>query len=158
MVNTVDKEPLRVEYGRVVEIEYQVRLSSGKIVDSSDKSGGAAIFVCGKGNFPKPVEENIVGLTPGERKIIFVPPNYTYGRYDPGKVLLVGMEKISGKAEVGKLVKAADEFGFKRPAVIRSIWENAMILDFNHPLAGKSLYFEVLVKNVRITSMQNDKE
>ena len=147
---------LRVEHGRLVEMEYQVRLSTGKVVDSSEKTGGPVVFVCGKGNFPKPVEENIVGLAPGERKVIFVTPNYTYGRYDPEKVSLVAIERISGEVEVGKVVKAPDEFGLRQPALVKSIWESAMMLDFNHPLAGKTLHFEVFVKDVRITKTQKD--
>ncbi len=145
---------LRVEHGRLVEMEYQVRLSSGKVVDSSENSGGPVTFVCGKGNFPKPVEENIVGLAPGEKKVIFVPPNYTYGRYDPEKVSLVAVERVTGEVEVGKVVKAPDEFGLIRPALVKSILVSAMMLDFNHPLAGKTLHFEVFVKDVRITTTQ----
>jgi FKBP-type peptidyl-prolyl cis-trans isomerase 2 len=147
---------LRVEHGRLVEMEYQVRLSSGKVVDSSEKAGGPVTFVCGKGNFPKPVEENIIGLAPGEKKVIFVPPNYTYGHYDPGKVSLVAIERVSGEVEVGKVVKAPDEFGLRRPALVKSILASATMLDFNHPLAGKTLHFEVFVKNVRITKTQED--
>ncbi|OPL17174.1 MAG: hypothetical protein AVO38_06150 [delta proteobacterium ML8_D] len=147
---------LRVEYGRLVEMEYQVRLSSGKIVDSSEKSGGSVTFICGKGNFPKPVEENIVGLAPGEKKVIFVSPNHTYGHYDPRKISLVALEKISGKAEVGKVVKVSDEYGLRRPALVKSIWGSAIMLDFNHPLAGKTLHFEVFVKDVRVITTQGD--
>jgi FKBP-type peptidyl-prolyl cis-trans isomerase SlyD len=155
-MDVTKKVLLRVEQGRLVKMEYQVRLSSGKIVDSSEKAGGPVTFICGKGIFPKPVEENIVGLAPGEKKVIFVPPSYTYGRYDPGKVSLVAIERISGKVEVGKVVKAPDEFGLIRPALVKSILASAMMLDFNHPLAGKTLHFEVFVKDVRITTTQED--
>lgn len=155
-MDVTKKALLRVEQGRLVEMEYQVRLPSGKIVDSSEKTGGPVTFVCGKGNFPKPVEENIVGLAPGEKKVIFVPPGYTYGRYDPGKVSLVAIERVSGEVEVGKVVKAPDEFGLRRPALVKSILASATMLDFNHPLAGKTLHFEVFVKNVRITTTQED--
>ncbi|NIA08933.1 MAG: hypothetical protein GWP10_04000 [Nitrospiraceae bacterium] len=149
-MNDREKISLRVTYGKVVTIEYEVRLSSGKVIDSSEKSGGPSVFVCGKGNFPRPVEEGIVGLAPGEKKVISVPPKYTYGYYDPTKVTLVAIERVSGKAEIGKVVKAPDEFGLRRLALVRSIWEGAMMLDFNHPLAGKSLNFEVFVKDVRL--------
>ena len=145
-----EKVSLCVKYGKLVTIEYEVRLPSGKVVDSSKKSGGPIAFVCGKGNFPKPVEEGIVGLTPGEKKIISIPPKYTYGYYDPTKVTLVAIERVSGKAEVGKAVKAPDEFGLRRLAVVRSVWEGAMMVDFNHPLAGKCLDFEVSIKDVRL--------
>jgi len=156
ITDMAEKVILRVEHGRLVEMEYQVRLSSGKVVDSSEKSGGPVTFICGRGSFPKPVEENIVGLAPGEKKVIFVPPNYIYGRYDPVNVSLVAIERVSGEVQIGKVVKAPDEFGLRRPALVKSIWGGAFMLDFNHPLAGKTLYFEVFVKDVRITTMQED--
>ncbi len=139
----------RVEWGKMVVIEYQVRLTSGKVVDSSEKAGGPVSFICGSGDFPKPVEEGVVGMSPGERRIIPVPPHFTYGVYDPKKVTLVAVERVSGEIETGKVVKAPDEFGLKRPALIRAIWEGALMLDFNHPLAGKMLHFEVHIKDVR---------
>jgi hypothetical protein len=112
ITDMAEKVILRVEHGRLVEMEYQVRLSSGKVVDSSEKSGGPVTFICGRGSFPKPVEENIVGLAPGEKKVIFVPPNYIYGRYDPVNVSLVAIERVSGEVQIGKVVKAPDESGF----------------------------------------------
>lgn len=139
----------RVEWGKIVVIEYQVRLSSGKVVDSSEKSGGAVSFVCGSGDFPRPVEEGLVGMYPGQKRIIPVPPDFTYGIYDPKKVILVPVERVSGEIEHGKVVKAPDELGLKRPGLIRAVWEGAVMLDFNHPLAGKLLHFEIEIKEVR---------
>lgn len=88
--------------------------------------------------------------------MILVSPNHTYGHYDPRKISLVAMERISGKAEVGKVVKVSDEYGLRRPALVKSIWGSAVMLDFNHPLAGKTLHFEVFVKDVRVTTTQED--
>lgn len=144
----VDRASRRVEYGRLIVIEYEVRLPTGKVVDSSE-SGGHAAFVCGRGDFPRPVEEGVIGLSVGQRKVIVVPPEYTYGFYDPKKVSLVAVERITEKIEVGKIVKAPDEFGLRRPALVRSVWKGALMLDFNHPLAGKTLHFEVVVKDIR---------
>lgn len=145
----MEVEILRVERGRLVVIDYEVRLKSGKVVDSSAKSGGPAAFVCGEGSFPPPVEEGIIGLAPGESKVIPVPPEFTYGLYDPKKVRLVASERIGEEAEPGKVVKAPDEFGLKRPAIIRSVWHGAILLDFNHPLAGQILHFDVVIREVK---------
>ncbi len=68
----------------------------------------------------------------------------------------MAVERVTGEVEIGKVVKAPDEFGLRRPAMVKSIWESAMMLDFNHPLAGKTLHFEVFVKDVRITTTQED--
>ncbi len=140
---------IRIEIGKLVVMDYQVRLPSGKVVDSSQKGGGPVAFVCGSGDFPKPVEEGLVGLAPGERRVIPVPPQHTYGDYDPCKVCLVAAERVSGDIEMGKVVKAPDEFGIIKPALIRAIWEGALMLDFNHPMAGKTLHFEVIIRDVR---------
>jgi len=139
----------KVEIGKMVVMDYHVRLPSGKVVDSSEKSGGPVAFICGSGDFPKPVEEGLIGLEPGERRVIPVPPQHTYGDYDPKKVCLVASERISGEAEMGKVVKAPDEFGIVKPALVRAIWEGAIMLDFNHPMAGKTLHFEVIIRDVR---------
>jgi len=138
-----------VESGCVVIMDYVVRLVTGKVVDSSEKSGGPASFVCGSGSFPRPVEEGIVGLAPGESKIITVHPFYAYGLYDPRKQMLVASERISGPVETGKVIKVPDELGITRPAVIRDVWKGAIMVDFNHPLAGQVLKFEVSIREVR---------
>jgi len=140
---------IRIEKGHWVVMDYTVKLKTGKVVDSSEKAGGPAAFVCGNGDFPEPVEEGILGLTPGDSRLIVVPPAYTYGFYDPKKVCLVASERITEQVETGKVVKAPDEFGIRRPAVVRAIWDGAIMLDFNHPLAGQILHFEVFIKEVR---------
>ncbi|MEZ0329558.1 MAG: FKBP-type peptidyl-prolyl cis-trans isomerase [Dissulfuribacterales bacterium] len=143
-----EKHTIRVDFGFEVVIEYQIRLKNGKVVDSSEKSGGPVRLICGNGDFPRPVEEGIVGMKPGDIKVIPVPPQYTYGLYDPKQVVLVAAERIYEEIAVGKIVKAPDEFGLKRPAVIKRFWEGAVLLDFNHPLAGQTMLFEVKIRDI----------
>lgn len=147
-MSTMEDHTLQVDFGFEVVIEYQIRLKTGKIVNSSEKSGGLVRFICGNGDFPRPVEEGIVGLKPGEIKIIPVPPQYTYGLYNPKQVVLVAAERIYEEIAVGKMVKAPDEFGLKRPALIKKFWEGVVLLDFNHPLAGQTLLFEVKIRDI----------
>lgn len=138
----------RIRPGFMVIMDYVVRLKTGKVVDSSEKSGGPARFVCGQGIFPKPVEEGILGMAPGDETIIKVHPFYGYGMYDPRKQVLVAAERVSGTIETGKVIKAPDEFGIKRPAVVRTIFNGAILVDFNHPLAGQTLLFEIFIRDV----------
>ncbi len=137
-----------VQRGSRVVMDFVVRLSSGKVVDSSEKGGGPASFVCGKGDFPKPVEEGIIGLSPGDVKTITVHPFYGYGLYDPRKQMLVAIERVPQPVEPGKVVKVPDALGITRPAIVRDIWPGAIMVDFNHPLAGQVLKFEVVVRQV----------
>ncbi len=145
----IAREMIRVEPGCTVVMDYVVRLLTGKVVDSSAKSGGPASFVCGNGDFPRPVEDGIIGLSPGDSKIITVHPFFAYGLYDPKKLLLVAAERITGAIEHGKVIKVPDQLGITRPAVVRDIWPGAIMVDFNHPLAGQVLKFEVTIREVR---------
>lgn len=147
-MTTMENHTLRVDFGFEVVIEYQVRLKNGQLVDSSEKAGGLVRFICGHGDFPRPVEEGIVGLKPGDRKVIPVPPQYTYGHYNPKQVVLVAAERIYEEIAIGKMVKAPDEFGLKRPALIKKFWEGVVLLDFNHPLAGQTMFFEINIRDI----------
>ncbi|MDA8162256.1 MAG: FKBP-type peptidyl-prolyl cis-trans isomerase [Desulfobacteraceae bacterium] len=150
---------MKVGYGKIVVVEYRVRLSSGQVVDSSHKAGGPLKFLYGQGGFPPPVESGIIGLMPGDIKTIIVPPIFGYGVYSQKKVRLISIERISEEIEIGRTIKAPDEFGLRRPAIVRSIWQGAVLADFNHPLAGKSLYFEIEIKDVFCADEQkNGKE
>ncbi len=140
---------IRAAPGMVVLMEYKVRVATGKVVDSSEKSGGPVAIICGKGDFPPPVEEAIIGLGPGDQRVVTVPPEYAYGVYDPKKQVLVASERVSGEIDIGKVIKAPDEFGIKRPAIVRSIMDGALMVDFNHPLSGQILKFEILIKDVQ---------
>ncbi len=145
-----------VKPGRVVIMDYVVRLVTGKIVDSSEKTGSPASFICGSGSFPKPVEEGIVGMSAGDSRSITVHPFYAYGLYDPGKQVLVASERISGQIEAGKIIKVPDQLGITRPAVIREVWNGAIMVDFNHPLAGQVLKFEVTIRQVTPASSTHE--
>ncbi len=137
-----------VQKGSRVIMDFVVKLATGKVVDSSEKGGGPASFICGQGDFPKPVEEAIVGMAPGDIKTITVHPFYGYGLYDPRKQMLVAIERIPGPVEQGKVVKVPDALGITRPAVVRDVWPGAIMVDFNHPLAGQVLKFEVVIRDV----------
>jgi len=145
-----------VEDGCIVTMDYVVSLVTGKVIDSSEKSGRPASFICGRGNFPKPVEEGILGLAPGDSKIIKVHPFYAYGLYDPKKQLLIASERISVPVDEGKVIKVPDELGITRPAVIRDIWKGAIMVDFNHPLAGQILTFEVSIRRIQAAPSEEE--
>ncbi len=149
-LNADDKRnDTEVTDGCLVTLDYEVKLPSGKLVDSSAKTGGPARIICGQGQFPRPVEEQIVGLKVGDRRVIDVSPEYTYGYYDLKKVVLVARERISGDIELGKVSNAPDDFGIRRPAVVLQVWEGAVLVDFNHPLAGKLIKFEVVIRDIK---------
>lgn len=142
-------EKITVQKGKQVIIDYQVRLATGQLVDSAEKTGGPVSFVCGAGEFLQPVEEKIIGLETGESIAVIVPPVYTYGYYDNKKVILIARERINGEISKGKPIKAPDEFGIQKQGFVVSEWQGALLIDFNHPLAGKHLNFFVKILEIK---------
>jgi FKBP-type peptidyl-prolyl cis-trans isomerase 2 len=151
--SSLSSQATEVTEGSTVIMEYSVRLANGKEVDSSARNGGAVSFICGENRFPEPVEKGILGMQPGDTKVIPVEPVYTYGFYDPKKQILVASERVKEKAEPGKIIKAPDEFGIRRQAVVRAVWNGAILVDFNHPLAGQTLYFNINLKGIKLSPM-----
>ncbi len=141
-------EKITVQKGKQVIIDYQVRLTTGQVVDSAEKTGPVS-FICGAGEFLQPVEEKIIGLKKGESVAVNVSPMYTYGYYDHKKVILIAKERVSGEITRGKPIKAPDYYGIHQQGFIVSEWQGAILVDFNHPLAGKNLIFFVKILEIK---------
>ncbi|WP_456432703.1 FKBP-type peptidyl-prolyl cis-trans isomerase [Thermosulfuriphilus sp.] len=133
-----------VNRGVRVVISYRV-WASGKVVDASSQP---VTFICGQGKFMPYVEEALIGAKVGERRRITVPPEHHYGRYDPSKLIAVSRERLPGGVAPGEVVRLADEYWVIRPALVRQLADNYAVVDFNHPLAGKDLQFEVEILEV----------
>ncbi|MBA2849255.1 peptidylprolyl isomerase [Thermosulfuriphilus ammonigenes] len=130
--------------GAKVTISYRV-LAAGKVVDVSKSP---VSFICGEGQFMPYVEEALIGAKVGETRHIVVPPQYHYGPYDPLKLVAISRERLPQGANPGEVVRLVDEFWVLRPALIREINEGYAFVDFNHPLAGKELQFEVEILGI----------
>ena len=131
--------------GKTVAIEYTLTLEDGSTVQSN--VGGAPLsFVAGKGQIIPGLEAALEGKAARERVKVTVPPEQAYGISDPQKMQQVSLDKIPEEArKVGKLLRAE---GIDGPVRVAEVRPDAVVLDFNHPLAGKALTFDVLVLSI----------
>ncbi|MBI5838655.1 MAG: peptidylprolyl isomerase [Chloroflexi bacterium] len=138
-----------VQDGQVVTMEYTLRVD-GEVIDSSEKND-ALEFLAGHDNIIPGLEREMIGMKIGESKEVIIAPGDGYGEFDKEAYLDVprGEFPADMKIEEGMELHVSDESGEQRYARIDSIENETVHLDFNHPLAGAELHFNVKVVGLR---------
>lgn len=136
-----------IEDGSQVKIHYTLTVD-GDVVDSSDGRDPLSYTQGGRQIIPG-LEEELIGMGEGEAKAVTVPPEKGYGVHNPEAVVEVPrqtFESLDG-LEVGAMVQGQMN-GRDFQARVVEIGAEAVQLDLNHPLAGKTLHFDVTVVDV----------
>jgi FKBP-type peptidyl-prolyl cis-trans isomerase SlpA len=115
-------------------------------VDSTFKTKPAE-FVLGDGNLLPGFEEFLIGLTVGDHKTFNVPAEKAFGQTNPQNIqeMKRSVFAVDMPLSPGLVVSFADAAKAELPGVIKSIEGDYVMVDFNHPLAGKDLEFEVQI-------------
>jgi len=128
----------------VLSVEYEGSFEDGTVFDSSS-GGGPLEFLTGTGSVIPGFEKGIIGMGIGEQKKIIIPPEEGYGPARPELIITLGrgvLEGVPNPVE-GMEIVATLESGQQVPVRIVRIDDKNATLDFNHPLAGKTLIFKV---------------
>jgi len=137
-----------IEKGSTVRIEYTVTDETGNLLDTT-KGGRSLQFTQGQKEMIPAVERQLLGMHPGEEKKVVVTPEEGYGPVDPTAQTEVPKEAIPpGAQEVGKRLVARTQSGQPRLVMVKEVKERTVVLDLNHPLAGKTLLIDVKVLEV----------
>ncbi|MBD3897943.1 FKBP-type peptidyl-prolyl cis-trans isomerase [Halomonas sp. ML-15] len=132
-----------------VTLHFTLKLEDGTVVDSTrDKQ--PATFQVGDGNLPPGFEAPLQGLAEGDTGSYQIGPEHAFGQHNPQNVQLLKRDDFEDvEPEVGTVMSFADAAGGELPGVIASLDGEQVEVDFNHPLAGRTLTFEVEVIKVR---------
>ncbi len=142
---------MAIENNQVVSIEYEVR-DGDKVVDSN-VGGQPLVFMFGKGQIIPGLEEGIKNMSAGEKGDVMVKAADAYGDYNPEATQEVPKEQFAGiDLEEGMTLYGQGEDGGTVQVVVKEIKDDAVVVDFNHPMAGKDLMFTVTINNVRDAS------
>lgn len=142
MSNTVKPDSL-------VTLNY--RLATGddvELVSTFDAS--PATLQLGSGELAPPLEACIVGLPVGERHVFLLEPEQAFGAHNPQLVQRMPRAELpaGGKIELHSLVEFGTPQGARFSGLLREVDADTAVVDFNHPLAGKSVRFEVEIVGV----------
>ncbi|MBI5352846.1 MAG: peptidylprolyl isomerase [Chloroflexi bacterium] len=138
-----------VQDGQVVSMEYTLRVD-GEVLDSSDGVGPLQ-FLAGYDNIVPGLEREMIGMKLGESKDVVVSPEDGYGEFEDEAFMEVPRTEFPADMELeeGVELNVTDEDGKNQYARIESITDETVRLDFNHPLAGAELHFNVKVVALR---------
>jgi FKBP-type peptidyl-prolyl cis-trans isomerase SlyD len=144
-----DKDLKLVATDLVVTMDYVLTVE-GEMWDSSEEEGPIQ-FLQGHGNIIKGLEQQISGMAIGESREIRVDPESGYGLFDPDQIVDVPMSEFPEEIplEPGVELEMKDKEGDTLFARIISVGKTRVKMDFNHPLAGRELHFEVAILDLR---------
>lgn len=132
---------------KTITLHFEIRLQSGDVVDSNF-SGQPATFTIGDGSMLAGFEAAMFGLQAGDRQTFQITPEHGFGMSNPSNIQKVGRDSFAGmELESGLVIGFQDASG-ELPGVVVSFDDKNVSVDFNHPLAGKNLEFEVEILEV----------
>ncbi len=144
---------MAIEKNQIVSIEYEV--SDGEKIVDSNIGGMPLVFMFGKGQIIPGLENAIANMSIGEKAEVVVKAEDAYGEYDNEAKQEVPRDQFSGiDLEVGMTLYGQGEDGGTVQVVVKEIAQESVIIDFNHPLAGKNLSFVVVINNIREASAE----
>jgi len=142
-----------IEQNDVVGIKYEVKeAKTGDVVDSN-KDGEILKFIIGKGQIIPGLEKQLVGKKQDDRADILVEAKEAYGEYNAEAEQLVPIEQFGGiELEIGMPLYGQSEDGQTVAVRVKDLTDTTVLVDYNHPLAGKDLMFSVEIVKVREAS------
>ena len=136
---------------QVVAMFYELKdAKTGEILESNMQVGQEISFLTGRGHIIEKLEEEVLKLNKGDTKIISISAADSCGEYDPNAVQVLPKEQFAGiELKEGMELFGQGEQGENVRVIVKSIGEDNVTVDFNHPYAGKDLEFKVQIFDKR---------
>ncbi len=141
-----------VQDNMIVTLDYKL-IAEDEILENTE-GGEPIMFIQGIGQIIPGLENALYDLEVGDQKTVVIQPEDAYGEYDPESLQDAKKEEFSEEIplDVGTFLDLEDDEGDILSAQIIAAEEDTVTLDFNHPLAGKTLTFELIVTDLRTAS------
>jgi len=139
----------KVNKGDTIKVHYTGKLENGKVFDSS-KNRQPLQFEVGAGKVIKGFEDAVVGLEVGEKKTVTIPAKDAYGSYDENLLIEIPKKNVPEAItpEVGMRLQLVNQQGQAAHVVVTEVQDETVKLDANHPLAGKTLVFDLEILEI----------
>ena len=140
----------QVKKGDTVKVHYHGKLTDGTTFDSSEGREPLE-FEVGAGMMIKGFDDGVLDMNVGEKKTISIAPEDAYGPSDPDNIIEFPISNFPEdmKPEAGMQLNMRDNTGNTFPVVISEVKEESVLLDANHPLAGKELIFDIELVEIK---------
>lgn len=136
----------------VVSLEYTLRSDAGETLDSS-AGEGPLVYLHGYENIVPGLERQLAGKQKGDALQVSVSPEEGYGPRDPRKTMEVPRSQLPpGAPQVGMMLRGQSQAGDIISLWITAVGPDSVTVDGNHPMAGRTLHFDVTVLDVRVAT------
>jgi FKBP-type peptidyl-prolyl cis-trans isomerase 2 len=137
-----------IKSGDNVTVNYTGRLEDGTIFDSSLNEGRTPLVATlGQGQLIPGFEEGLIGLSTGEKRTVEIEPENAYGQHNPMMIQEIEKTNVPEGVQVGDTLQGMNQYG-PINVTVSEVKEETVVLDMNHPLAGKKLIFDLEVVSV----------
>ncbi len=141
---------MTIQQDSAVTLHFTIKLKDGSVADTTHNMGKPAKLVIGDGSLSDNFEQCLLGMTGGEQKAIELKAEDAFGLPNPDNVHHMDRAKFVGdsEVEVGTIMAFSGPDGMEIPGIIKEIAGDSVTVDFNHPLAGQDVTFEVEILSV----------
>ena len=131
-------------------VHFILKLEDGSTAESTRANGKPALFCLGDGSLSEALEKELVGRKVGDKHAFTLEPDDAFGGISPDLVQYFSRRDFNdaGEPEVGAIMLFSGRGGSEMPGVIREISGDSITVDFNHPLAGQRIQFEIEVLEI----------
>ena len=149
-IKNTESKLTTVTKGNMVKVEYTGTFDDGTVFDSSTKHGEPLEFQAGAGQVVPGFDSAVVGMKLDEEKKVTIKPADAYGEADPKLIKTIPKGQLPEEEKLTKGMVLALNLpnGMQLPASITEVGADTVTIDFNHPLAGKTLHFTIKVAGI----------
>jgi FKBP-type peptidyl-prolyl cis-trans isomerase SlpA len=135
-------------------MHFDIRLKDGSIAESTRSFKNPMTFTLGQGVFSDKLEQEMLGLKVGDKKKIMLLPEDAFGEPHPANIYQVSRDRFAKMEqdtplEEGLIVAFVQQNGDELPGIIREIDAEEVTVDFNHPLSGQVVLFDIEIMEVK---------
>ncbi|MBU2971090.1 FKBP-type peptidyl-prolyl cis-trans isomerase [Pseudoalteromonas sp. C2R02] len=143
--------PVLINDNSEVVFHFSIKLSDGSAADSSKVHNKPAKLVMGDGSLTANFEKCLLGLKAGDNKSFALEPEDAFGMPNPDNIYHLDRTKFGAEtpAQVGAIIAFTQPDGSELPGIIREVAGESVTVDFNHPLSGQKLTFDVEIIEVK---------
>lgn len=140
---------LAIGPGTKITLHFALQLDNGDMVDSNFERDPAT-FTVGDGNLLPGFEKALYGMLEGEHKTLIIKPEDGFGQRNPNNIQEIARSQFSPDLELseGLMLSFADAQKTELPGVVQRYDDEVVVVDFNHPLAGRDILFEVAILKI----------
>ncbi|MBM4293889.1 MAG: peptidylprolyl isomerase [Deltaproteobacteria bacterium] len=141
---------MKIEKNSFVTIDYLIRLGQGETFPPDGQPEEISFAMSG-GVMPPGLEEALLGMVKDEHKVIHLTPDEAYGEIDQDLIMEVPRSDFGDQTDlrVGMVFETESEEGHPIHFIIKELKQDSVVIDFNHPLAGREMDVDFTVQGVR---------